>query len=234
MAGSGGASAPASRAPGAGSDPPRRSRGTPGRDLARRAGGVVRWLHLYLSLAAFGTMLLFSVTGLSLNHPEWFGAGEPTIEDLEGTLDAALVGGADADDDPGGATVDRLAVAETLRARHALRGAVADFRSDPEETTVAWKGPGYAADAVIIRRTGRYRLTVARHGLVDILNDLHKGRDTGPLWSAVIDVSAGILVAVAVTGLLLVCWIRRRRLAGLFVALVGTLAVLAAAAWFVP
>ena len=91
------------------------------RAWSRRTAAVIRWLHIYLSMAAFGTMLLFSVTGLTLNHPEWFGAGVSGTEDLDGRLDPALLGSGD--DDPRGDRIDRLAVAETLRARHALRGA---------------------------------------------------------------------------------------------------------------
>ena len=30
-----------------------------------------------------------------------------------------------------------------------------------------------------------------------IVNDLHKGRDTGPVWGAVIDLSAAVLVFVS-------------------------------------
>ena len=202
------------------------------RDWSRRTAAVVRWLHIYLSMAAFGTMLLFSITGLTLNHPEWFGAGVSRTEDLDGRLDPALLG--PAEDDPRGERIDRLAVAETLRSRHALRGAVSDFRSDDLETTVSWKGPGYAADAVVARDSGRYTLSVTRHGVVDILNDLHKGRDTGPVWSLVIDLSAVLLVIAALTGFLLVFWIRRRRLPGVLVALGGMLAILAAVAWLVP
>lgn len=198
-----------------------------------RLAWLVRWLHLYLSMAAFGTMLLFSVTGLTLNHPEWFAAGIAT-SDLSGTLDAAILGGEASVDDPRGAIVDRLTVAETLRTRHDLRGSVADFRSDDLETTVGWKGPGYSADAVVERATGRYTLTVTRHGVVDVLNDLHKGRDTGRAWSLFIDVSAIVMVFAAVTGFLLVFWIRRRRLSGIVMAILGTIAVLATAVWIVP
>jgi len=204
----------------------------PWRAWSRITAATVRWIHIYLSMAAFGTMLLFSITGLTLNHPEWFGAGVSRSEDLDGRLDPALLGsGAD---DPRGERVDKLMVAETLRARHTLRGAVSDFRSDDLETTVSWKGPGYAAYAVVDRATGRYTLSVTRHGFVDILNDLHKGRDTGAAWSFVIDLSAVLLVIAAVTGFLLVFWIRRRRLSGILVALAGTLAILAAGFWLVP
>lgn len=203
-----------------------------GRAWSRGTAAAVRWLHIYLSMAAFGTMLLFSVTGLTLNHPEWFGGGVSRTEEHSGRLDPALLG--PGPEDRRGERVDRLAVAETLRTRHALRGAVSDFRSDDLETAVTWKGPGYAADAVIDRGSGDYTLSVTRHGVVDILNDLHKGRDTGGAWSLVIDLSAGLLVIVAVTGFLLVFWIRRRRLTGIVAAILGALAVLAAAAWWVP
>ncbi len=76
--------------------------------------------------------------------------------------------------------VDRLAIAEFLRAEHRLSGSVADFRADDLECSITWKGPGYAADAVIDRETAKYALTITTHGVVSILNDLHKGRDTGP------------------------------------------------------
>lgn len=199
---------------------------------SRQAAGIVRWLHLYLSMFAFGTMLLFSVTGLTLNHPEWFGAGKSVTVDLAGEIDRSLLG--DPDADPRGDSLDRLAVAETLRDRHRLRGMVTDFRTDEMEIVVGWKGPAWAADAVIDRDTGRYSLAVTSHGVVDLLNDLHKGRDTGAAWSLAIDLSAVLLVIAAVTGFLLVFWMRRKRLAGLLVALAGALAVLAAAAWLVP
>ena len=38
-----------------------------------RAYTLSRTLHLYLSLLAFLTLLFFAVTGLTLNHPGWFG-----------------------------------------------------------------------------------------------------------------------------------------------------------------
>ena len=43
--------------------------------------------------------------------------------------------------------------------------------------------------------------TVEEQGLLGVLNDLHKGRDTGSKWKWLIDVSALFLVVVAVTGL---------------------------------
>ena len=197
------------------------------RHAARLFAATARWLHIYLSLFAFAAMLLFSVTGLTLNHPEWFGAGEATTADLAGTVDPALLG--DPAADPDGRRIDRAAVAAAIRAAHRVGGIEGEMRADDRECTLAWKGPGYAADAVVDRRTGRYSLAVTRHGFVAVINDLHKGRDTGAAWSLVIDVTAVLLTLAALTGLALIFFIRRRRVAGLVTAVIGT-ALLAAVA----
>ena len=86
-----------------------------------------------------------------------------------------------------------LEVVEHLRNAHGIRGALTDFRADETECTVTFKGPGYAADAIIDRESGHYNLTQTFHGFIAIINDLHKGRDTGPVWSVVIDLSAAIM-----------------------------------------
>ena len=33
----------------------------------------MRWLHIYVSMFGLAAVLFFSVTGLTLNHPDWFG-----------------------------------------------------------------------------------------------------------------------------------------------------------------
>lgn len=199
------------------------------RHASRVFAATARWLHIYLSLFAFATMLLFSVTGLTLNHPDWFGVGEAVTEDATGEIDAALLGSSA--DDPEGRMIDRGRIAEAIRAAHRVSGMLGDVRVDDHECTLSWKGPGYAGDAVVDRQTGRYTLAVTRHGVVAMLNDLHKGRDTGAAWSVVIDVTASLLTLVALTGFALIFFIRRRRLAGLVTAVVGTAILVAIALW---
>ena len=87
----------------------------------------------------------------------------------------------------------KLEVVEDLRKAHGIRGALTDFRVDDAECMVTFKGPGYAADAFIDRDSGQYTLTQSFHGFIAMLNDLHKGRDTGLAWSVLIDVSAIVL-----------------------------------------
>ena len=191
----------------------------------------MRWLHIYLSMFGLAAVLFFSVTGLTLNHPSWFEGAERTAQAV-GRLDARWLhqdGSSASDADPA-AQVSKLEVVEQLRKTHGLRGALAEFRVDEEECLVAFKGPGYAADAFIDRSTGRYTLTETSHGLVAVINDLHKGRDSGPAWAIVIDVAAALMAVIALTGLVLLFYLKMRRVRGLVVVALGT-AVVAAVYW---
>ncbi len=130
--------------------------------------------------------------------------------------------------------VVKLEVVEHLRKAHGVRGSVAEFRADEKECVVTFKGPGYAADAFIARESGRYEPTKTLHGLVAVINDLHKGRDAGRAWPAVIDASAIILVAISFSGLALLFYLKRKRIPGLVVVFAGTVAVAAIVVLFVP
>ena len=49
-----------------------------------------RWLHIYLSMVSFAVVFFFAVTGITLNHLDWFGGKETTAQ-LRGKLDVALL-----------------------------------------------------------------------------------------------------------------------------------------------
>jgi hypothetical protein len=175
--------------------------------LKRRLAKYSRWLHIYVSMTSFLIVLFFAVTGWTLNHPLAF-AGHERKTQARGTLDPKLT-------NTGTAEPAKLEIVEVLRQAHHVAGALSDFRVDDDQLSVAFKGPGYIADAFIDRRTGKYELSESRLGLVAIANDLHKGRDTGGVWKAVIDVSAGLLTFISLTGLLLLYFIHKHRLAGI-------------------
>lgn len=167
-------------------------------------------------MAGLAATLFFSVTGLTLNHTEWLFGSARQEADVSGALELGWLASGGDDD-----AVARLEIVEFLRAAHSIRGALEEFRVDEDELLVAFKGPGYAADAFIDRRTGTYEGVIAYEGWVAVMNDLHKGRYTGAAWSWVIDVSAVVLAAVSLTGLLLMLYLRRRRLSGLVTAAAG-------------
>jgi hypothetical protein len=125
-------------------------------------------------------------------------------------------------------------VVEYLRARHKVGGAVSDFRVEDGQVAVSFKGPGYAADTFIDRASGAYDLTETKMGLAAILNDLHKGRDSGSAWSLIIDISAVFMTFVSVTGIVLLCFLQKKRFSGFLAAAVGTALCLAIYLAWVP
>jgi len=213
--------------------------GTPlGRRLSRRFAAFMRWLHIYLSMFGLGTLLFFSVTGITLNHPEWFQAGLEATTEFQGRIRTDWLRSEPPEsrstDEAASRSVNKLEVVEYLRSTHGIRGALADFQIDDQECVVTFKGAGYAADAFITRDSGDYRITETRHGVVAILNDLHKGRDTGKVWSWVIDLSAGMLCLASLTGLVLLLYVKRRRTRGLLTGVIGVLVLSAIAYYLVP
>jgi hypothetical protein len=201
--------------------------GPPKSELKKQTAAWSRWLHLYLSMLSFLVVLFFSVTGITLNHADWF-SGEPVETKRTGTVPAAWV------NVPDTARINKLAIVERLRSQYALRGAVSDFEIQDDECSVSFKGPGYSADAFINRQDGTFELTELRQGAVAVLNDLHKGRDSGPGWSWVIDLSAGFLTLVSLSGLVMLFFLKNKRVRGLLVAVVGGAICYLAYALLVP
>lgn len=199
---------------------------------------MVRWLHIYISLFAFTALVFFGITGVTLNHPSWFGVEAEKTVQYEGHLDSKwlppIATSSDGETADAEAGVDKLAIVEHLRATHSLRGAVSEFRVDEYECLVLFKGPAYSADVVVQRDSRDYQATVTQLGVVAIMNDLHKGRDTGAVWSVVIDLVSIMTVVLSVTGLILIFYIKRKRNSGLITAVVGTIVLVAIAMWLVP
>jgi hypothetical protein len=172
-------------------------------------------------MASLAILFLFAVTGLTLNHADWFAKQVRTIR-IRGTMDPKFL-----DKD-----VAKLEVVEHLRNQHRIHGAVKDFRVEDSDCSVSFQGPGYAADVSIGRATGRYEITETRMGLAAVLNDLHKGRDSGKARQFIIDISAALMAAAPLTGLLLIFFLQRKGLSGLLVAGAGAFfSYLAYLAW---
>lgn len=191
------------------------------RPLRLRVNSVLRWLHIYTSMVSLLVVLFFAATGVTLNHPDWL-AAERT-EEVSGTLPRGwkTANG-----------IDWLVVAEHLRATRGVHGTLADRREDDREGSLTFRAPGYSADALIDVRDGTYRLTTSYQGAVGVLNDLHRGRDSGSAWAWLIDVAGVFLVVLSLTGLGLLFYLKKVRVRALLAmaagaALVALLAALA-------
>jgi len=166
-------------------------------------------------MVSFAVVLFFAVTGLTLNHAEAFSHGE-VVKNISGSFTAKEMG---AKDHP-----DTLAIVEHVRNVDHVHGAVntEDLRVEDDEITFSFRGPGYSADTTVDRATGKYEVVETKAGFVAVMNDLHKGRDSGRVWSAVIDASAILLTLVSFSGLALIFFIYKRRTSGLLLAVVAT------------
>jgi hypothetical protein len=174
-----------------------------------------RWLHIYLSMVSFAIVLFFSVTGLTLNHPSWFGGDKQMVIKSKGQLNIKWVNNPDTN------KIAKLEIVEFIRKTHQIKGEVNEFRIDDSEISVVFKGPAYSCDVFIDREKGAYELSEIKMGMVAVMNDLHKGRDSGPGWSWIIDISAVFLVLVSLSGLTLLFFMKKRRVAGLVTGVIG-------------
>lgn len=188
---------------------------------------LARWLHLYVSLISFGVVFFFSITGLTLNHPTWLGGNQQITKESHGELNRNWLT-ADA------SRLSKLEIVEHLRAVEGVRGAVKEFTADDFQVVIGFRAPGYSADAFIDRETAKYQLVQTSFGVIGILNDLHKGRDSGSVWSLLIDMSAIVLIVVSLTGFWLLFYIRRRRVSGVILSMIGGLLVFVIYLAFVP
>lgn len=185
--------------------------------LKKRTASFSRWLHLYLSMFSFIVVLFFAVTGLTLNHTEWFD-GKEVENKFEGKLPVEWVNNADT------SQIKKLEIVELLRKQYHITGYVSDFYIQDGECSVAFKGPGYSAGAFINREDGTFQLTELKLGVFAVLNDLHKGRDSGKGWSLLIDISAIFLTIVSLSGLVMLFFLKKKRVAALAIALIGGVA----------
>ncbi len=163
-------------------------------------------------MVSFTILLFFALTGFTLNHQSAFtGMARPTR--FTGTFDPSWMKEPEA---------HKGEIAGAFRARHGIRADVSDFRVDTDQVQVSFKGPGYSADGFVDRRLGKYEMNENRLGVVAVINDLHKGRDTGKAWSGIIDVSAILMVLVSLSGLVLIFFLQKKLRSGLIALAMGT------------
>lgn len=185
---------PAARPPAA--HPPQR-RNKKARAIWLKQLHTWHWVSAAISLAG---MLLFSVTGITLNHAASIGA-TPQVTRAEAVLaraPLARLGGDHAADAPLPAEVS-TAVNAAVGLDPA--GRVGEWTDD--EVYVAMPGPGRDAWVSIDRTSGKISAETTWRGWISYINDLHKGRNTGDAWFWFIDAFAVACIVFTLTGLLL-------------------------------
>ncbi|MCB0993771.1 MAG: PepSY-associated TM helix domain-containing protein [Acidimicrobiales bacterium] len=186
--------------------------------LKRQTHHWARWIHVYSSMIALLVVLFFALTGITLNHPQWTFGDDARTDTYSGVFPF---------DPVRDGAVDFLSMAEYVRSEYDVTGTVDSFEATSGQGSIAFKNPGYAADLFFDVGTGEYELTVEQQGFVAVMNDLHKGRDTSPLWRWVIDLSALFLVAISITGLTMQFFLSKRRRSAFISVGVGAVLIVA-------
>lgn len=155
------------------------------------------WVSAAISLVG---MLLFAITGLTLNHAATITA-TPHVTKHAATLPPPLL--ALLKTPPGNDAPLPDAVAAHLAPVVELdaRGRSGEWTDG--EVYVAMPGPGRDAWISIDRESGAVTSENTDRGWVSYFNDLHKGRNSGAVWFWFIDAFAVTCILFTITGLLL-------------------------------
>lgn len=161
--------------------------------------GTLRQWHWISSALCLAGMLLFALTGITLNHAgqiEGKAQVSSRIEQLPQTLHDRLL-----EETPREGLPADLAdwLEETLGIR--LAGREAEWSDG--ELYIGLPRPGGDAWLSLDVHSGELEYEVTDRGWIAYFNDLHKGRHTGTAWSGFIDLFAVACVIFSITGLLL-------------------------------
>lgn len=164
------------------------------------------WISAAVSLIG---MLMFAVTGFTLNHASQIEA-KPVVVDRKATLppdlQALLAKGPETGKRPLPAPFEPF-LSKAVGAE--VAGQVGEWSAD--EVYIALARPGGDAWVSIDRQTGAIEHEKTTRGAISLLNDLHKGRNAGKAWGWFIDIFAGACVVFTITGLILLQFHARSR-----------------------
>lgn len=164
------------------------------------------WISAAVSLVG---MMLFAITGITLNHAGQIEAQPKVVSrkaELPADLLALLAKGPEEGKRPLPVQLEPFLDKEVGAE---VAGREGEWSAD--EVYVALARPGGDAWLSIDRETGAIEHEKTTRGAVSLLNDLHKGRNSGKAWSWFIDVFAVACVIFTVTGLILLQFHARAR-----------------------
>lgn len=173
---------------------------------------LVNWsrtIHIYLSIALLIMLVFFSITGITLNHTEFF-SSEPEVTEIfidELPLFALS---------ENGFIVDSPEFQSYLRNEFGVSLQQTSITDDGDFLLVDYRAPGLTIfiefDLIQMQAAGE----IIDYGLIAKLNDLHKARDTETLWIWLLDIASILLVIFSLAGLVLLLpnTYRLKRVAG--------------------
>ena len=159
-----------------------------------------QWHWISAAVCLIG-MLLFAVTGITLNHASRIEA-KPVVTNATAALPAELLQQMKASLSKGKSPLP-VAVSAWIAKQMSVDTAGREAEWSAQEIYVALPRPGGDAWLSIDLAAGEVTYEKTDRGWISYLNDLHKGRHTGAVWSLFLDVFAVACVVFCITGLVL-------------------------------
>ncbi|NQZ82919.1 MAG: PepSY-associated TM helix domain-containing protein [Colwellia sp.] len=156
-----------------------------------------RLIHVYVSMALLTLLLFFSVTGITLNHPEWFSENQADIEEVELAIDLKLI------NNPPLSLEQITQVVAVVEQELALSLSHAVIESTSDELFFSIKKAGENTAITLDLASGELFFERTDYGLWALLNDLHKGRNTSAFWGWIIDITSVLCIVFAISGFIL-------------------------------
>ncbi|ASL27896.1 PepSY-associated TM helix domain-containing protein [Azotobacter chroococcum] len=161
--------------------------------------GTLRQWHWISSALCLAGMLLFAITGITLNHAEQI-ESRPQVENRSARLPAPLQADLLAAVPEAGLPP---ALQQWLEGELDIRLAGTEAEWTDGALYIGLPRPGGDAWLSLDLASGALEYESTDRSWIAWLNDLHKGRNTGEAWTWFIDAFAGVCVIFSFTGLLL-------------------------------
>lgn len=161
-----------------------------------------QWHWISSAMCLIG-MLLFAVTGITLNHASQIEV-RPSVVQQQAQLPEALLAPlrhAAGEKDHNAPLAPGLRAWLAEATGHKISAEPAEWSAD--EVYLAMPRPGGDAWLRIDRESGAVEFEDTDRGWLAYLNDLHKGRNAGLAWSWFLDIFAVACLLFSLTGLLI-------------------------------
>lgn len=165
---------------------------------------ICRVWHGYLSAVAFFALILFSVTGILLNHPGLLQGASPRPIETSLVLTPDELAEVTSADAPANALVD------IVGARAGLAGAFRSSEIIGDDVYINMQGVRGRSDITGNLQSGEVDVYVERESFIGVLNGLHRAERAGDVWRLLVDVLAIVFIAMALIGLALFLSLRFR------------------------
>ncbi|EWH09422.1 plasmolipin [Catenovulum agarivorans DS-2] len=170
-------------------------------------GSVRQWHWISAAFALVG-MLLFAITGITLNHAADIKAAA-NVQVVETEIPARLITTLKKQAEQSiekNTTVKPKAFTTWLAEVHNIQvSSNAKTEWSDDELYIVQAGPGSDAWLAVDFYTNQLTYEKTDRGWIAYFNDLHKGRDTGTVWRWFIDFFAVVCIVFCLSGLILLC-----------------------------